>query len=294
MVLTGSYLRKLVSLHLLLIKASRSEKLADMETHGPLEELLKRDRRIILAGLSLVSLLAWAYMLDLAAGMHSSMGMGAAIKDASMPKMNAWSITDFLFTFIMWAVMMVAMMIPSAAPTILMFSKFKRQRHKTRNPYRPTGLFILGYLAVWTGYSLLATLAQWGMFSAAMLSSLMGQVGTLMGGAILLVAGIFQQTSLKNACLNHCRTPVSFLLEDWREGGWGAFLMGLEHGSFCTVCCWALMTLMFVAGVMNVFWMALIAVLILVEKLMPAGDWFGRLAGFGMGIWGILLITSIL
>lgn len=265
-----------------------------METPSTLEELLKRDRRVILASLALVSMLSWAYMLYLASGMQPAMGTGAAMQGLSMPKMNPWSSLDFLFMFVMWTVMMIAMMIPSAAPTILLFSKFKRQRQETENPFRLTSLFVLGYLAVWTGFSLLATLAQWGLFSAAMLSSTMGQVGALLGGIILLAAGIFQQTSLKNACLKHCRTPLSFLLEDWREGAWGAFTMGLEHGSYCTVCCWALMVLMFVAGVMNVFWMALIAAFILVEKVMPRGDWIGRLAGAGLAVWGIALILSSL
>jgi predicted metal-binding membrane protein len=264
----------------------------NVETHSPLEELLKRDRRVILASLALVSILSWAYMLYLASGMKQAMGMDAAVQGVSMPKMSPWSSLDVLFMFVMWTVMMVAMMIPSAAPTILLFSNFKRQRQETRSPFKPTSLFVLGYLSVWTGFSLLATLAQWGLFSAAMFSSAMGQVGALLGGVILLAAGIFQQTTLKNACLRHCRTPVSFLLEDWREGTWGAFVMGLKHGCFCTVCYWALMVLMFVAGVMNVFWMALIAAFILVEKVVPSGDWIGRLAGAGLAVWGIALIIS--
>ncbi len=263
-----------------------------METRSSLEELLKQDRRVILACLALVSMLSWAYMLYLASGMQPAMNMGASMKGISMPKMSPWSSLDFLFMFVMWTVMMIAMMIPSAAPAILLFSKFKRQRQETENPFRPTGLFVLGYLAVWTGFSLLATLAQWGLFSTTMLSSAMGQVGALLGGVILLAAGIFQQTTLKNACLRQCRTPVSFLLEDWRDGAWGAFVMGLEHGCFCTVCCWALMVLMFVAGVMNVFWMALIAAFILVEKVVPVGDRIGRLAGAGLAVWGIAMIIS--
>jgi len=265
-----------------------------MNSHNALEDSLKRDRRIILAGLALISILSWSYMFYLANDMQHNMGMQTAVQGATMPMTNAWSSTALVFVFVMWVVMMIAMMIPSAAPFIVTFSKVERKRHTEADPYATTGLFVLGYLAVWTGFSLLATLVQWGLFSATLLTMAMGRVVPIVGGAILLAAGVFQWTSLKYACLSHCRTPIGFLLEDWREGNWGAFLMGLEHGSFCTVCCWALMALMFVAGVMNVFWMAMIAGLILIEKVAPFGDWFGRVAGIGLGIWGVGLILAIL
>jgi predicted metal-binding membrane protein len=265
-----------------------------MNSHSTLEKLLKRDRSIILVGLALISMLSWLYMFYLAAQMQHTMGMQTAMQGVSTPKMSAWSGTDLAFVFVMWVVMMIAMMIPSAAPFILTFSRVKRKRRTEESPYLTTSLFVLGYLVVWTGFSLLATLFQWGLFNATLLSSTMGRVTPALGGAILLAAGIFQWTPLKYACLSHCRTPIGFLLEDWREGNWGAFVMGLEHGSFCTVCCWALMALMFVAGVMNVFWMAMIAGLILIEKVAPSGDWFGRMAGIGLGAWGVWLIISIL
>lgn len=265
-----------------------------METYHTLEKLLKRDRTVILAGLALISILSWVYLFYLAGEMQASMGVQTTIQGVSKPMTAAWSSSDLFFVFVMWVVMMVAMMIPSAAPFILTFSQEKRKRRSNEGPYKSTGLFVLGYLAVWAGFSLLATLVQWGLFSATLLTASMGRVVPALGGAILLAAGIFQWTPLKHACLSHCRTPIGFLLEDWREGNWGAFVMGLQHGSFCTVCCWALMALMFVAGVMNVLWMALIAILILIEKVAPSGDWLGRVAGIGLGAWGIWLIISIL
>ena len=223
-------------------------------------------------------------------GVHlGSYGFGAGLS-----KKERWSVVDLSFVFAMWVVMMVAMMIPSAVPTILVYSQMKRKLDANRNPLTSTAFFILGYLAVWAAFSLIATLAQWGLFRSAQLSSRMGHVGPLPGGGVLLVAGIYQWTSLKYTCLGRCRTPVSFLLSDWKEGIVGTFVMGLGHGWFCALCCWGLMALMFVAGVMNVLWMALLAAFVLIEKIAPGGDWLGRLVGVLLGVWGIWLLVVAL
>src|ERR1700690_3554352 len=175
--------------------------------------------------------------------------------------------------------MMVAMMIPSAAPMILTFAMVNRKRREQERPFVPTGIFLLGYLAVWTGFSALAAVAQWILHARALLSPMMVSTSPILGGGLLIAAGIFQWTPLKNACLTHCRSPLGFLMTDWREGRWGALFMGLKHGAYCAGCCWILMALLFVAGVMNLWWIAIIAVLVLLEKVAPKGFGVGKIAG---------------
>jgi len=249
---------------------------------APLEAVLARDRAVVLGGLVSIVALSWAYMAYLAWQMQ---GM-----DPQMVAVQAqtWTPVDLALLFVMWAVMMVAMMIPSAAPMVLTYTTVRRKRHTSERSLMPTGCFLAGYIAVWTGFSLLATLAQWGLHEAAVLSPMMVSVSSLFGGLLLVAAGIFQWTPLKHACLKHCRSPLGFLLTDWEEGHAGAFQMGLKHGSDCAGCCWALMALLFVAGVMNLLWVAAIAAFVLIEKLAPAGHWVGR-AGGGLlisgGIW---------
>jgi len=205
----------------------------------------------------------------------------------SGPDTAPWSVGTLLPLFLMWAEMMVAMMIPSAAPMILTFAMVNRERRKQKLPFVPTGIFLLGYLAVWTGFSALAAVAQWILHARALLSPMMVSTSALLGGVLLIVAGVFQWTPLKNACLTHCRSPLSFLMMDWREGKWGAFFMGLKHGAYCTGCCWFLMALLFVAGVMNVWWIAIIALFVLLEKVVPEGLGVGKVAGVLLVAWGV-------
>lgn len=251
-----------------------------------LEAVLARDRAIVIGGLIGIAALSWGYMFHLAWQMQAV--------DAHMAAAQAqtWSPTDLALLFVMWAVMMVAMMTPSAAPMVLTYAAIRRQRHNTVRPLTPTTCFLAGYLSVWTGFSVLATLAQWALHQAAILSPMMVSVSSLFGGLLLVAAGIFQWTPLKHACLRHCRSPLGFLLTDWQEGHSGAFRMGLKHGSYCTGCCWALMALLFVAGVMNLLWVAAIAAFVLVEKLVPAGHWVGRVGGLSFVGWGVWLIAD--
>jgi predicted metal-binding membrane protein len=260
-----------------------------VQNESTFESLLKRDRAIVVAGLGVLSALSWAYLAYRAWAMHHSLGSGVA-----MPQTEGWSAANLSLVFVMWSVMMVAMMVPSAAPMILTFSAVQRRQGGRAGSLAATTTFVLGYLAIWTAYSAAATLVQWGLNSSALLSSRMGHLGPLAGGMVLLLAGIFQLTPLKHACLRHCRTPLGFLLSDWREGGWGAFVMGLEQGSYCAGCCWALMAIMFVTGVMNVLWMALLAAFVLIEKVLPGGDWVGSATGLVLGGWGVWLIASVL
>jgi len=215
---------------------------------GVVETVLRRDRIVVLSGLALIVALSWAYVASLASDMQT-MGMAT---EAAMPRMHeAWGVSEFVLTFVMWAVMMVAMMTPSAAPMILMFAGINRRRQKQQVPYVPTSVFLVGYLMVWIALSVLATSAQWGLHTASLLSPMMVSTSPVLGGILLLMAGIYQWTPLKHACLSKCRSPLGFVLNEWREGRWGAFLMGLKHGAYCTGCCWSLMALLFVAGVMN-------------------------------------------
>ena len=164
------------------------------------------------------------------------------------------------------------------------------QRREREDPVVPTAVFLLGYLLVWTGFSALATLAQWGLHSAALLSPMMVSTSSVMGGVLLLAAGIFQWTPLKNACLIHCRSPLAFLMSEWRDGKRGALLMGVKHGSYCVGCCWILMALLFVAGVMNLLWVASITAFVLIEKVVPRGELVGHVAGGVLSLAGILLV----
>ncbi len=254
------------------------------------ETVLRRDRIVVLSGLALIVVLSWAYVSSLASDMRD-MDMATEI---AMPQMQAWGVTGFALMVVMWAVMMVAMMTPSAAPMILMFAGINRRRQKQQVPYVPTSVFLLGYLVVWSAFSVLATAVQWGLHTVSLLSPMMVSTSPILGGILLLVAGIYQWTPLKQACLSKCRSPLGFVLNEWRAGRWGAFLMGLKHGSYCTGCCWSLMALLFVAGVMNLLWVAAIAGFILLEKMTPAGHRMGQAAGVLLAAWGALLVAGVL
>jgi predicted metal-binding membrane protein len=250
---------------------------------GAVEAVLRRDRAVVLAGLAGLSALAWAYLLVLAWQMpHRDMAMAMA-----MPHMQVWGATEVLLTWVMWAVMMVAMMTPSAAPMILTFAALNRRRQAQQGPFVPTGTFLLGYLLVWGAFGVVGTGVQWGLHTATLLSPMMVSTSPVLGGLLLMAAGIFQWTPLKSTCLTQCRSPLGFIMTEWREGTWGALVMGLRHGSYCVGCCWVLMALLFVAGVMNLLWVAVIAALVLVEKVLPRGELVGRVAG------GVLLLAGV-
>ena len=200
-----------------------------MHTLSRLEMMLRRDRVIVLAGLARVAVLAWAYMFYLASDMNST--------EMAMPQMQSWAAMDLILMYVMWAVMMVAMMVammvPSAAPMVLIFATVNRKRREERRPFVPTGVFLLGYLLVWSGFAALTTLTQWGLHTASLLSSTMGETtSSILGGTLLLIAGIFQWSPLKYACLTRCGSPLGFLMPEWREGRAGALVMGTRHGVF--------------------------------------------------------------
>ncbi len=262
-----------------------------MELAKVLETGLKRDRILVIAGLAAISALAWVYVLHVASG---NTGMDINSTEMSMPTTQAWQSGDILLTFMMWAVMMVAMMTPSATPMILTFAKVTRQRQTGRTPIPATIVFLLGYLIVWISFSAGATFVQWGLHSAALLSPEFISVTPFVGAILLIAAGVYQFTPLKRICLSQCRTPLGFLMSEWREGTKGALMMGARHGIYCVGCCWLLMALLFVAGVMNLLWVAVIAASILVEKIVPAEQWVSRAIGLLTIGWGAWLLISVL
>jgi predicted metal-binding membrane protein len=181
-------------------------------------------------------------------------------------------------------------MLPSALPFVFAFGAEHRKRRAGNLPFVPAGVFLSGYFATWTAFSAVAALIQQALHRSALLSPMMTATSSVFVSGILIAAGVYQWTPYKEACLRHCRTPLSFLLSDWREGSLGAFRMGIDHGLFCLGCCWLLMALPFAAGVMNLAWMAAITVFILIEKAAPGGPWFGRIGGaalVGVGTWMI-------
>jgi predicted metal-binding membrane protein len=199
-------------------------------------------------------------------------------------------LADGWFTFAMWAVMMVGMMAPTALPMLLLFAGTRAGRDQ-RGLSLATLTFGLGYIAVWTIFSAGATLSQYGLHQAALLSTAMTSSSGRLNGAVLMAAGAYQLTPWKAKCLTHCRSPLGFLMTRWHDGTSGAFQMGFRHGVFCLGCCWAIMCLLFVVGVMNLVWIAIMTVFVLIEKVGPAGAYVGRLAGAAMILWGIVVIA---
>ena len=266
---------------------------AATSTPSALEQALRRDRAVVIAAILIIAAIAWAYTVYVAeTGMGMAMGDGMSMGMA-MADMRSWSAADFGLMFLMWAVMMVAMMAPSAAPMLLMFAALNRKRREQEAPYVSTGIFLAGYVIVWTAFAVAATLGNWGLHQASLLSSMMGEATSgYLGGALLLAAGVFQWSPLKSACLKQCRTPMGFLMTSWREGPRGALRMGLDHGAYCLGCCWALMLLLFVLGIMNLLWIAALAVFVLAEKVAPKAEWVSRATGVLLVAWGVWAIAN--
>ena len=250
---------------------------------------LRHDRAIVLGSLGLVVALAWAWLL-LGAGIDmEEMEMGGGQMMLMLPE---WSFGYGLVVFAMWAVMMVAMMLPSAAPVTLLVASIARKRAAAGGAFGTgTALFVLGYLAVWCAFAAVATALQWGLDEAGLMSDTMALANRIVAGIVLVAAGIYQWTPLKETCLRHCRSPLDFLLFHWREDGLGALASGLGHGAYCLGCCWMLMALLFVGGIMNLTWIAVIALLVLIEKTLPWSGWMNRATGAVLVIWGAVTLA---
>ena len=260
-----------------------------------LEAVLRRDRLVVIGALIGVIVVSWIWII-LGAGTGTSavaMTQMAGVPDMDMMMERAfWTPAYTALIFAMWWVMMVAMMLPGAAPMLLLFTRVNRAQKARDRAYVATGIFTAGYLAAWGLFSALATGFQWGLEQLDLLGPMMTTTSWWLGGAILLAAGIWQLTPVKSVCLRHCRSPLSFLAHQWRPGRLGAFRMGLEHGSYCLGCCWFLMGLLFFGGIMNLFWIAGLAAFVLLEKTIPMGHWLGRIAGIAVAAWGFVLLAS--
>ncbi len=263
---------------------------------GTLEAVLRRDRLIVASALGVIAALAWAYVLWLAADMNmdgmsmSGLRMVPAGMGMMAPAATPWSAVEFAFVFVMWAVMMVGMMAPAAAPMILLYAHAGRQGKVSGKPLAATGWFAAGYFLSWVSFSLAATLVQWMLEREALLDTRMASANFSLGAVVLIAAGIYQWTPIKNACLAQCQSPFRFLMSHggFRSNVLGCLQLGFLHGTYCVGCCWGLMALLFVVGVMNVLWIALLALLILLEKLTPWGGWIARSAGavcIAAGVW---------
>jgi predicted metal-binding membrane protein len=245
----------------------------------------------VLAGLAGITIAAWVYIVVSARQSAGRSGPSMAPTMHAMTGVQPWTATEFGLRLAMWAAMMVAMMVPTAAPMTLLYAAVVRKAAAQHNPLAPTFVFVAGYIAMWTIFSLVATLAQHALDQAALLSPMMSSNSAAFGAALLVAAGVYQLTPLKNACLRNCRAPAHFLARNWRTGNLGAFRMGLTLGAYCVGCCWILMGLLFVGGVMNLLWIAAIAIFVLLEKTSPFGDVSGRFAGAAMILVGALSLV---
>lgn len=252
---------------------------------------LKRDQLFVFLGLVLLAAIAWAYLLHLNSAMASE-SMDKMIGDVTMPQMQPWDTKDVAAIAIMWSVMMIAMMLPSAAPMILIFSTVNRKRQLSGTPFVPTWIFLSGYLLVWIGFSLIAAGAQWGLHNLSLISLGMKIINPLASGIVLIAAGVYQFTPIKDVCLKNCHSPLDFIMGNWQDGKPGALFMGLQHGKYCVGCCWAFMILLFVGGVMNLLWVAMIAIFVFIEKVVSHRS--SKFAGFLLVVWGAGLITQLL
>jgi predicted metal-binding membrane protein len=256
-------------------------------TAAIMRRVLRHERALPVGALLLVTALAWAYLLTGAGTMEDMDGM-------LMPmSAGPWTLSHALIMLGMWSVMMVAMMLPSALPMILLYATIARRQHAAGGP-AAVPLFALGYVAAWSVFSVAAVALQYLMERAALLSPMMESSSIALAGALLITAGAYQWTSVKSACLAHCQSPLDFVLAHWRSGSLGALRMGMRHGAYCVGCCWALMLLLFVGGVMNLAWIAGLALYVLVEKLTPPGHWVGRATGAVCIVWGLATLASVL
>lgn len=233
--------------------------------------VLRHQRVIVAAGVALLGTVAWWFTLIGMDDSGSMEGMGSPA---------------FLALLLMWWLMMAAMMLPSAAPAILLYARVREQRG-AQGVVARTWVFLAGYLAVWLLFSVVAALAQGQLTDSSMTLG-----NRMLEGAVLIAAGLYQLSPLKSACLHQCRSPVQFISRHWRPGWVGAVRLGMLHGAYCVGCCWMLMALLFVGGVMNLLWVVALTVIVATEKLLPRGPFLGRVAGAALVAWGLLTFAG--
>jgi predicted metal-binding membrane protein len=249
--------------------------------------LLRHDRTLVLAGLVFVIMLSWVWLLTGAGLKMDEMDMGGGRIMLMAPP---WTPGYAAMIFLMWIIMMAGMMLPSAAPAILLVIALTKQRGGP-DAKRASAEFALGYVAVWGAFSVIATALQWRLDRAGLLSETMASGSVVLAALLLLAAGLYQLTPWKQACLQHCRSPMAFLTRYWRRGPLGPVRVGAWHGAYCLGCCWMLMGLLFVGGLMNLLWIAGLALLVLIEKLFPLGPRVSQLAGVALIGWGVFVLV---
>ena len=235
--------------------------------------LLRHERAIVGGGVALLAALAWWFIAN-GAGMDHGGSMGA---------MHTPPLTAFI---LMWWLMMAAMMLPSAAPAILLYARVREQR-RAHGVVAQSWIFLAGYLAIWLLFSIAAAVMQ-----SQLTGSSMALDNRPLEGAVLIAAGLYQLSPLKSACLRQCRSPAQFISRHWRPGWTGAVRLGLLHGAYCLGCCWMLMALLFVGGVMNLLWVVALTIIVATEKLVPRGPFLGRVAGAALVAWGLLTLAG--
>jgi predicted metal-binding membrane protein len=259
----------------------------DSENAKLIRSLPWRTRLTILAMMATITLLSWTYLVDMALDMSNMMAT------AQMPMMvpEPWSLAYFSSMLLMWVIMMVGMMVPTAVPMTLIYAAIGRKAARDGKTIAPTTIFITGYLVIWSLFSVGATLAQWGLDRSGLLSPMMMTNSLLLGGILFITSGVYQLSPFKNACLNHCRSPIDFISLNWKPGSGGAFRMGIIHGGYCLGCCWILMCLLFFGGVMSLFWIGGLTLFVLLEKVLSFGILGGRLAGVAIIFIGIVFLA---
>jgi predicted metal-binding membrane protein len=262
---------------------------------GVLEQVLRRDRAVVATALVLVTAASWAWIL---AG--AGMGMSGiemtrhTLMDMDMMGPGAWDAGYVLLMFFMWWIMMIAMMLPSATPVILLAAALNRRADVGRRPFGSAAAFVTGYLSAWALFSMIAVAAQRLLQASGMISGMLHSNSNALTAALLLTAGAWQFTPWKRACLRHCRGPVDLLTGSGGKGTGGAVAIGVRHGLYCLGCCWFLMLLLFVGGVMNLLWIAGLAVYVWVEKVLPPGEAIGRIMGGVLIVWGAAVLAGLL
>lgn len=268
-------------------------------TSAPAEWLARRERAVVLAGLDLAIALAWAWLF-VGGGMDmpdtGGARLGSPTDESNMDRGHggpaAWN-GGSAAVFAMWVVMMIAMMLPGAAPAILLLAALSRSRAAT-GAFPSIATFAAGYGLVWTAFSTVATVAHLTLRQATLVSPALRSTSGVLSALLLMAAGVYQFTPLKAACLRHCRSPIQFFARHWRPGAAGALRLGVLHGGYCVGCCWALMGLLFVGGVMNPWWVATMAAFILVEKTAFLGARGGRIAsGAGLLLAGAVALAVV-
>jgi len=257
-----------------------------------LEAALRRDRWIVVASLATVTVLTWVYLVVLAKAMASMENPSGWRAFMGLMPMGRWGLLEYALGSAMWALMMVGMMVPSAAPMIMLYARVARRDHSHSSPLAPTTAFAAGYLLMWGAFSLIAAAVQGVLVDMALMTETMTSASRVLACAVFIAAGLYQWMPMKQACLAHCRSPIWFLSRHWRPRASGALRMGIEHGAYCVGCCWALMAVLFAVGIMNLTWVAAIAAFVLAEKTAPFGTWSQRIAGTLLVTLGVLTLVG--